>query len=385
MSQIRSQVLSALDAADGERSCGKWGQVSRRLELGCTKGGTRWGLEGVLARRRRTSGADGGNKWVLVDTEEEWFELERERERERELERAKANGMMVGQDGTSTQPVQDKIKHWQMNLPGADYNPLPPSSIPLPVPSSLATPIPLSISAPAPAPPAPAAPSPKAKPLSTSQPQPQSASGPTNAESSTVRKAERVRIWQADLDLAAASLVDAGPPLVSAADVAEAVVVPPPTSIPVPIPTTITNTKPTAPAPAPTLANKTKSKGKGREGSKDPSPLGFPVVKRANASSMKPGHAPSHSLSQELAHEPPPKLPKPAKTPRLLEDDLVPSSLPAEPVVGIAAAVGVGAGKGEDVEMNDDAAPCKGAVVTIEDVSEMVSNAITFTLFNPTQ
>jgi hypothetical protein len=68
-----------------------------------------------------------------------------------------------------------------------------------------------------------------------------------------------------------------------------------------------------------------------------------------------------------------------------LEDGLIPSSLPAQSVVGIAAAVGEGAGKGEDVEMVDDAMPCKGAVVTIEDVSEMVSNTIKLTLFNPTQ
>ena len=351
--------------------------MSRRLELGCTKGGARWGLEGVLARRRRTSGGDGGKKWVLVDTEEEWFELERERE----LERVKAEGMVVvGPDGTSTQPVQDKIKHWQMNLPGTDYNPLPPSSIPLAVPSSLPAPVPLPISAPTLAPPAPenlAAPSPQTRPLSSPQPQPQPATSPTDAESSTVRKAERVKIWQADLDLAAAGLVGARP---AANNVVEAVAAPPPSSMPVPVSTT----KLTAPAPAPILANKAKSKGKGkgREVSKDPSPLGFPVVKRASASSMKPGHAPSHALSQELAHEPPPKLPKPAKAPRPLEDDLIPSSLPAESVVGIAAAA---VGKGEDVEMGGDAVPCKGAVVTIKDVSEMVSNTIKFTLFNPTQ
>src|SRR5882762_6806093 len=35
---LRAQVLELLHAADGEPSSGKWGHVSRKLRLGCTRG-----------------------------------------------------------------------------------------------------------------------------------------------------------------------------------------------------------------------------------------------------------------------------------------------------------------------------------------------------------
>lgn len=70
----------------------------------------------------REGNAEVERKWVLVDTEEDWFKLEREREG------LKEEIVEEGKEGTLG--VEERVKIWQQNLPlsllGA------PSSLPLP-------------------------------------------------------------------------------------------------------------------------------------------------------------------------------------------------------------------------------------------------------------
>jgi hypothetical protein len=72
-------------------------------------------------------GVEKGGKWALVDTEEEWFHLERQREREREKLLLEAKG-----GGGGTQCVEERVANWQRDLPPPGAGPLLPfSSLPV--------------------------------------------------------------------------------------------------------------------------------------------------------------------------------------------------------------------------------------------------------------
>lgn len=224
---MRQQVLDAVKLAEGDRSNGKWGQISRLLRLACTQG--RWSYEEVLrAEGERAGGGGGGTevRWVLPDTEEEWEELERERNQNKkrageevvqdieekddmEVEQEDEVPLVLDSARSSEDALLARVKRWQQELSTADARPpasCPPRSLP-PTPTH--------------------APTPKA---STSKPR------PANLQSKSKAKAKGT-----------------------------------------PETTKKANANPTAVARDP----------------KDPSPLGFPVVKRASVTSVssKPGPA----------------------------------------------------------------------------------------------
>ncbi|KIM73364.1 hypothetical protein PILCRDRAFT_15271 [Piloderma croceum F 1598] len=356
-STIRTQVLEALEAADGERSSGKWGQVGRKLVLGCTRGGGRWGWSVYLDRRRREGviwkGKEGKGRWELVDTEEEWFHLERQREHERKQ-------LLPG----GTQCVEERVINWQRDLPPPGAGPLLPfSSLPvgassLPQAPALApgtsalqpppeaefqpqfqsrTPERVAGEPSAEPEPAPEPLSPLPKPAPTPDPAPEPNSElNTNAEPTP---APEPHSQHAEANSRIATKQRAPVALLVAKRMKAK-----------------SQSKSKAKAKAEAKSNdkekeksdEKKEKGKGKqmegkegEGEKDPSPLGFPVVKRASVISVKAGSGvllPPAPAPAPLPHRASPqravsKEPKKSKTPEKKGDvdvdvDLTSSSPP---------------------------------------------------------
>jgi hypothetical protein len=121
------------------------------------------------------------------------------------------------------------------------------------------------------------------------------------------RMKERVKIWQRDI------------PAPGPADIPSSLPQPnmpipslplPNVPLPAPVPAPQNNSRKTKPKPKPKVKVKPTPKDaeKDSTGEKDPSPLGFPVIKRASASSLKP-----HPLP--LPPPPPPAIPVPPPVP----------------------------------------------------------------------
>ncbi|KAG7453191.1 uncharacterized protein BT62DRAFT_1070846 [Guyanagaster necrorhizus] len=78
---LRDRVIEALEYSNGDPADGKWSRLKDLLRLRSTTAGKRW--IGVRADGLEASPGPGG--FLLVDTEEQWFEWEKRREAEKML------------------------------------------------------------------------------------------------------------------------------------------------------------------------------------------------------------------------------------------------------------------------------------------------------------
>lgn len=104
---LHDRVIEALEYSNGDPADGKWSRLTELLRLGSTRAGKRW--IGVRTDGEEATPGPGG--FVLLDTEEEWFEWEKRREAEKLL--------------------KSKVENWQKDVvihadpPVDDTEPLP--------------------------------------------------------------------------------------------------------------------------------------------------------------------------------------------------------------------------------------------------------------------
>ncbi|KAI6027191.1 hypothetical protein EDC04DRAFT_2718233 [Pisolithus marmoratus] len=166
VSQLRERVRGAFYDAKGEPSNGTWTNLSEQLKMGCVRGR-------YHALSRNSQGTLGENmEWILPETEEEWFALERKREDSRRLQKlaasqqersvasfhqsgasnlVRANSTIPRQDevreqGASTvsretiQKAKEKVRKWQATIvPGSvpEFAERPPAPLKTNVDSSV--------------------------------------------------------------------------------------------------------------------------------------------------------------------------------------------------------------------------------------------------------
>ncbi|KAK0210084.1 hypothetical protein DFS33DRAFT_1378074 [Desarmillaria ectypa] len=78
---LRDRVIEALEYSNRDPADGKWSRLRELLRLRSTNAGKRW----IGVRTDEEEGKPGPCGFVLVDTEEEWFEWEKRREAEKLL------------------------------------------------------------------------------------------------------------------------------------------------------------------------------------------------------------------------------------------------------------------------------------------------------------
>ncbi|KAK0441287.1 hypothetical protein EV421DRAFT_1812453, partial [Armillaria borealis] len=104
---LHDRVIEALEYSNGDPADGKWSRLTELLRLGSTRAGKRW--IGVRTDGEEATPGPGG--FVLLDTEEEWFEWEKRRAAEKLL--------------------KSKVENWQKDVvihadvPVDDAEPLP--------------------------------------------------------------------------------------------------------------------------------------------------------------------------------------------------------------------------------------------------------------------
>ncbi|KAK0229162.1 hypothetical protein EDD85DRAFT_137829 [Armillaria nabsnona] len=104
---LHDRVIEALEYSNGDPADGKWSRLTELLRLGSTRAGKRW----IGVRTDGEEATPGPSGFVLLDTEEEWFEWEKRREAERLL--------------------KSKVENWQKDVvihadpPVDDTEPLP--------------------------------------------------------------------------------------------------------------------------------------------------------------------------------------------------------------------------------------------------------------------
>ncbi|KAG6334031.1 hypothetical protein ID866_5062 [Astraeus odoratus] len=74
VSRLREGVRDALEGARGEPANGMWSHLSAQLKMGCVRG-RHWAVS-----NHHQGAIEADTEWVLPDTEQEWFDLEKKRE-----------------------------------------------------------------------------------------------------------------------------------------------------------------------------------------------------------------------------------------------------------------------------------------------------------------
>ncbi|KAK0484184.1 hypothetical protein EDD18DRAFT_1429796 [Armillaria luteobubalina] len=69
---LHDRVVEALEYSNGDPADGRWSHLTELLRLSCTRGGKRY----IGVRIDGENATPGPSGFVLLDTEEEWFEVE---------------------------------------------------------------------------------------------------------------------------------------------------------------------------------------------------------------------------------------------------------------------------------------------------------------------
>ena len=320
---IRSAIENTLETCDYDRSSGKWGLVKGHLRLRCSRlGGSgryKWDVGNALdverARKAKGKEKEKDKQWMLVDTEEEWFEWERQNQSipspETEAQRPPAQ-LPITQ---SPMTVTTRVKTWQQNLPFHTCTPL----------SSPAR----SQSVPA---------------LTPSLP-----TG-SSVQLEEVRKKEKVAVWEGEF--------------------VEPIVTPHKAKAKATEKQKRKGAK---------VEKGKKGKEKEKEHEKESSPLGFPVVKRAGLASKKAGPSPLSSKAssaqvqeQELTVVPHPESESVPESGLSGGKEIVKDKKVYEFGHSVTSIPGLVMGANETVQKKRDQTPLPFDIAKIQDVSEMV-------------
>ncbi|KAK0186061.1 hypothetical protein F5146DRAFT_1069102 [Armillaria mellea] len=102
---LHDRVIEALEYTNGDPADGKWSRLTELLRLRSTRAGKRW--IGVHTDGEEATPGPGG--FVLLDTEEEWFEWEKRREAEKLL-KSKVENWQKDVEETAPLPARAKTR-----------------------------------------------------------------------------------------------------------------------------------------------------------------------------------------------------------------------------------------------------------------------------------
>ncbi|KAK0474309.1 hypothetical protein EDD18DRAFT_1221688, partial [Armillaria luteobubalina] len=108
---LHDRVVEALEYSNGDPADGRWSRLTELLRLSCTRGGKRY----IGLRIDGENATPGPGGFVLLDTEEEWFEWEKQREAEKLLKSRVENwqkdvAVHVDRSLDETEPLPGRTK-----------------------------------------------------------------------------------------------------------------------------------------------------------------------------------------------------------------------------------------------------------------------------------